>query len=341
MQDFQVPVCFFPTTTLFIDDHHGFILNMVLHVEENFAFRMVASPYDALKYLKEQHREITGLYKHVVNELKSYAKDTPANHACYMSFVAIYSEIYNARRFEEISVLVVDHAMKGMEGLRFCSSIPDTTIKKILLIHSTEEKLAQNAIEARIIDAFVLKDQDDVNHTLLINIHALQTKYFLEMSWGIVKALAIQVPACLSDLKFIDSFAKLRLQHGIIEYYLIDDSGSFLLLDQDARLRCWMVKTAEECEAYYLWAEKHGIESTVLHELQQGKKMPAFLPKDTPSGSWTESWKSILPATRFETMPNYFYSFVEGGFLLDINAVLIKSFHTFLEELDMEELLFR
>lgn len=341
MQDFRVPACFFPTTTLFIDDHHGFILNMVLHGEEDFAFRLVASPYEALKYLKEQHKETTGVYKHVTHELKSYAKDTPANHACYMSFVAIYSEVYNARRFEEISVLVVDHAMKGMEGLRFCGTIPDTVIKKILLIQSVEESLAKDAIEQGIIDAFVFKDQEDAPHSLLKKIHDLQTKYFLEMSWGIEKALAIKAPACLSDLKFIDFFAKLRLHHRIVEYYLIDDSGSFLLLDQDARLSCWMVKTIEECESYYLWAQGHGIEPTLLDELHQGKKMPAFFPKDTPSGSWTESWKSILPATRFETMRSYYYSYVEGGFLLDINPGLIKSFHEFLEELDMEELLFR
>src|SRR3990167_2520174 len=103
MQDFWVPVCFFPTTTLFIDDHHGFILNTVLYMEEDFAFRLAASPYEALKYLKEQRKETSGLYHHVTNELKSYAKDIPANHACYMSFTAIYSEIYHARRFEEIS----------------------------------------------------------------------------------------------------------------------------------------------------------------------------------------------------------------------------------------------
>lgn len=341
MPDFRVPVCFFPTTTLFIDDHQGFILDLVLHVEEHFAFRMVTSPYEALKYLKEQHRDLAGLYKHVVNESKSYALDPPANHHCYMSFVAIYSEIYNARRFEEISVLVVDHAMKGMDGLRFCSTIPDATIKKILLIHSMEEKLAQDAVKNGIIDAFVLKDQADVNQSLLQKIHVLQKQYFLEMSWGITKALAIQVPTCLSDVKFIDFFAKLRARHRTVEYYLIDDSGSFLLMDQDARLSCWMVKTLQECEMYSLWAEQHGIETALLDELRRGKKIPAFFPKDRPSGNWTESWKSILPATPFVIMPHYFYAYVEGGFLLDINSSLIKSFHEFLEELDMEELLFR
>lgn len=341
MLNFKVPVCFFPTTTLFIDDHQGFILDLVLHVEESFAFRMAASPYEALKYLKEQHRDFAGLYQHVGFEGNVKTNNIPANQHCYMNFVALYSEIYNARRFDEISVLVVDQSMQGMNGLRVCSTIPDTSIKKILLIHSVDEGLAQEAVKQGVIDDFVMKDQAHVNQSLLQKIHTLQIQYFLEMSWGIAKALSIQVPACLSDVKFIDFFAKLQTQCRTVEYYLIDDSGSFLLMDQNARLSCWIVKTLEECHMYSLWAEQQGIEMAVLDELRQGKKIPAFFPKDRPSGNWTESWKSILPATPIAVMPQYFYAYVEGGFLLDINSALIKSFHAFLEELDMEELLFR
>ena len=51
----------------------------------------------------------------------------------------------------------------------------------------------------------------------------------------IVRMLSVTSPNCLQDKKFADFFIALCEEKKIVEYYLADNSGSFLLLDEDGR----------------------------------------------------------------------------------------------------------
>ncbi|WBV66098.1 hypothetical protein PGH44_00390 [Legionella pneumophila] len=130
MQHFSIPTCYFPSTAVFVDDSRDFLLNFVLQLDEGLAYRVFDSPFEALDCIKQKRCELELLSERCLSEYTE-AKNCPlTNHTINLDLAAIHAEVYNSRRFSEISVVVVDYAMPGMDGLEFCRRIEDTNIKK-------------------------------------------------------------------------------------------------------------------------------------------------------------------------------------------------------------------
>ena len=221
MQHFSIPTCYFPSTALFLDDSRDFLLNFVLQLDEGVAYRTFNSPRQALDYIHSKRCEQDLVSQHCLTEYTE-AKNCPlTNHTINLDLAAIYAEIYNPHRFSEISVVVVDYAMPGMDGLEFCRRIENSNIKKILLTGQADEKLAIAAFNEGLIHRYIKKS--DVNAAALItkSIYDLQLQYFQTMSDMVVRMLSVTSPNCLRDKKFAQFFSQLRDEKGIVEYYLV------------------------------------------------------------------------------------------------------------------------
>ncbi len=44
MHYFSIPICYFPSTALFVDDSSHFLLNFILQLDENLAYHSFNSP---------------------------------------------------------------------------------------------------------------------------------------------------------------------------------------------------------------------------------------------------------------------------------------------------------
>src|SRR6056297_158781 len=128
----SIEAMYFPTSVLFVDDSRNFLLNFTLQLNEDIAFEVKYSPYEALDIIHA--REQTLLAN---NDPQN--ESTRFNHLTFDSKLAnsaiseIGKEIYNPLRFSEISVVVVDYEMPGMNGLEFISKMENSRIKRILL----------------------------------------------------------------------------------------------------------------------------------------------------------------------------------------------------------------
>ncbi|AHE66069.1 response regulator containing a CheY-like receiver domain and an HTH DNA-binding domain [Legionella oakridgensis ATCC 33761 = DSM 21215] len=206
MQHFSIPACYFPSTVLFLDDSRDFLLNFVLQLDEGVAYRIFDNPNKTLDYIHNKHCELELLNQDGLSEYSDSRRFDLINHTLDLDLAAIHAEVYNPHRFSEISVVVVDYAMPGMNGLEFCRRIENSNIKKILLSGQADEHLAIEAFNEGLIHRYIKKS--DVNAIELItqSIYELQFQYFQAMSDTIVRMLSFMPPRCLQDREFVGFF---------------------------------------------------------------------------------------------------------------------------------------
>ena len=152
----------------------------------------------------------------------------------------------------------------------------------------------------------------------------------------ILRLLSLIPPSCLYDKAFAQFFLKLREENAIVEFYLVDNSGSFLLLDEDANVSFLIVKDGETLSSYHDLAEKMEIDAVLLEQLHQGEKIPGFWQANAGGALSKEGFNGLVPAKRFVSDKTYYYAYLKGNVLFDVHQQKILSFHRYLEELDAE-----
>jgi CheY-like chemotaxis protein len=216
--DVSIPALYFPTTTLFLDDSRDFLLNFVLQLDEEVAYKVFDTPQRVLDYI---HR-------------KRSALDSVRHFAAIESELLVKA-LYDPHRFSEVSVMVVDYVMPGMNGLELCRSIEDKNVKKILLTGQADEKMATAAFREGTIHRYLKKNDPNLVTLITRSMRELQREYFNDISAVILEEAPSVLKALLNDPKFAVFFEQACEKHKIIEYYLIDLTGTFLMLDEDAR----------------------------------------------------------------------------------------------------------
>ena len=338
MQRSSIPTCYFPSTTLFLDDSRDFLLNFVLQLDEGVAYRIFDAPNPALDYIQNKRCELD-LLSH--QALHGYAQGQNPQHAAgnKLALTAIHEEVYNPHRFAEVSVVVVDYAMPGMNGLEFCRCIENNNIKKILLTGQADEKMAIAAFNEGLIHRYIKKSDINAAELITKSIYELQFQYFQAMSEVIARTLSVATPASIYDKKFVQFFEQLCAEHNIIEYYLADSSGSYFMLDEDANTSFLIVKNEEDILRDYEWARENGASEELLVQLASGEKIPSNWQAQTVHSGLNQWISCLIPAQKLVLDETYYYAYLQGNVLFDVRQPKILSYHRYLEELDAEELL--
>jgi len=324
---------------LFVDDSRDFLLNFVLQLDEGLAYRIYDSPFEALESIKQKHYELEKLNQRCASEYTE-AKNCPlTNYTVNLDLAAIHAEVYNPHRFSEVSVVVVDYAMPGMNGVEFCRQLESPNIKKILLTGQADESVAIQAFNDGLIHRYVKKSDPNVANLITDNIEQLQQQYFLDMSATVLKLLAMSSPTCLNDENFSRFFKQLRQEKGIVEFYLADNSGSFLLLDDDANISFLIMRSEADMKLYYDLALDNGAPESVLEHLSKREKLPCFWQANDLVTEWDEWATYLLPANKITSNENYYYAYIEGTVLFNVKQEKLLSYHRYLDEIDAEELM--
>jgi len=241
MQQISIPVCYFPGTALFVDDSRDFLLNFVLQLDESLAYRVYDSPFDAIEHIDKTQGERQMISQRCLWEYKEHKQQGHNDPALR----ALHSDVYNPHRFSDVSVVVVDYAMPGMDGLEFCRRINNSHIRKILLTGKADEKLAIEAFNEGLIHRYIHKSDPHAAELITRSVFELQWQYFQDMSQIIERSLSLDSPACFQDKAFVNFFRRFREEKGIVEFYQADKSGSLMLLDDDANVSFLIVKSAK------------------------------------------------------------------------------------------------
>jgi CheY-like chemotaxis protein len=323
VEHFLPAVCYFPTTVLLIDDNRKFLTNIILDLDCTRAiYQSYDDPVEALDFLVKQYQP-----NPIAKKCIRYPRDNDLDHYTVdVDVRAIHKEIYNPKRFSEISVIIVDYAMPRMTGLELCEALKDTPYKKIMLTCEADENLAVKAFNAGIIDRFVRKDADNFNALINETIFDLQKIYFRELSkelvFGLTKNTA-HAAKFLTDPIFMKFFEEVCEKFKISEYYLMDGSGSFVFLDNKGTPRWLAVKNSEEMRELYEFARDEDAPHEILEILLSKEKIPYFHSDEelqTPPSKWNNFLHKAQKLVG-ERGNNYFYSLITNSKNYTLGAV--------------------
>ena len=86
-------------------------------------------------------------------------------------------------------------------------------------------------------------------NVIMNNIQELQENYFITLTdIALSKTNNSNVLSTIEDPVFTDLFNKICKKNQIIEYYLLDEQGSYLLLDKNKKITWLIVKKKLKCK---------------------------------------------------------------------------------------------
>ncbi|HVV67818.1 MAG TPA: response regulator [Gammaproteobacteria bacterium] len=321
----HIPALYHPTQILLLDDDAEFINSLSLSLADQFKCRLFTSPELAQQFLLDNHHWQQALRAKYVQMNEEEFSQFSVN----IEIFNIHLEMFNPKRFERAGILVVDYDMPSMNGLEVArilrSKLP---IKIILLTGEADQNTAVEAFNQREIDRFLLKSHPDYHTQLVRYINELQQDYFAEISAAVLEPLIVQENHPLQDNHYRELFENLKIKHQIIEYYLLDDSGSFLMLNTNAEPTWLIARTPADMALFYdMAAIERKIPKKILASLANKTKL-ICLPPDSrvvpPFSDWF-----IQDATSLSDGKIY-YCVIVGWYGHNSLSQPITSYHTFL-----------
>ncbi len=334
----QIACCYFPTNIVFVDDGEDYLDSLRLNLDESLSYSFYYKPLDALKFLKEEYKPNPFIKKWMLNlkettlELGELEEKELTHSYISVDLSTTHKEIYSPSRFDEISLIVVDYSMPELSGIEFCRQLANIPAKKIMLTGQAGYKIGVQALNEGLIDRFITKDEEDFTEILNSAIDELQEQYFQDISKVIIENLSTNPHCCLGDPTFIDFFNKFREENNIIESYLVNDTGSFLMLDLEGNPSWLVVKSERNMDCLYDSAYANHGPDDIVNDVKNKKKL-LFLFKEEDEGfDSVEEWRKYLhPATEIVGKNNkYYYSFIKGPSVYNITPEKIASYKNYL-----------
>jgi CheY-like chemotaxis protein len=273
----RLPICSYPTTTILVDDNERFLMQMNNFLQaHNFYCNFYSDPKDALNFLNKNYA-----INPFINRCMTVDPDRNIDSfTIAFDFRKIHHEIYNPQRYEQISVIIVDYAMPQQDGLAMCKQINDELSLKLLLTGEVGSSLAVEAFNEGAINKFVRKGALDLPDILIKNLYELQQLYFINLSDAVftrtINDSYQQLPICLNDPLFITLFNDVCSKNQITEYYLLDEHGSFLMLNAQGKPSWLLVKSETDMQGICEQANEQHSKSHIVRALQSREVIPYF-----------------------------------------------------------------
>ncbi len=329
MRKNRLNICYYPTSLILVDDNKKFLQSLRLGLSD-YSCYFYENPKKALDFLNDSYKYEPFINRSLLSEEDNHVEQPVAG----LNIKKIHHEIYNSSRYEEISVLLADYSMPYKNGSEFCKEIQSKYLQKVMLTGEASNELAIAAFNEGIINKFILKSSIGFLNVIMNNIQELQENYFITLTdIALSKINKNNILAIIEDPVFIELFNNLCKKHQIVEYYLLDEQGSYLLLDKNKKMKWLIVKKESEMKNLINFAAFEEAPEPILNALQNRDKLPYFhteIELNKPPSEWEEY---LYPAIKLHGKELYYYSFIDDLTPLNMEMEKILSYSNFLDNL--------
>jgi len=291
-----IPAFYFPTTVSFVDDNFTFLEGLLLALsKKTYSCSLFTDPLRLKNLIKEEC--------HIRYDIANLIEIKNPSSLNYLNIPIDLEKIINLleekKRYYLRGVLVVDYDMPQLNGFELLESIdPKGFFYKILLTSEADESMAINALNKGRIQAYIKKS--DLN--LLANLEEMieigQWKFFesqTQFMQDLTKVQGIDTALCFSDSIFINFFKDLIQKKEIIEWYLLDSTGSFLLVNKRGNAFVLYVQNEDQLNFFKMESEdacKGLISENQMMKIQNNEQIFCFIPREGSSLPEFEEWGS-------------------------------------------------
>jgi CheY-like chemotaxis protein len=270
-----LPIYQHPTMTVLVDDSPSFLHSLRYQLGPAFPSIGFSETGAAIGWLRHHGATPAALATLLSPSVDTYTlAPQPYNIALHVEQVCGIR--LQAERFLTPSVLVVDYAMPGMDGIQFCETVRDLPCRKILLTGVADERVAIEAFNRGLIDRYVRKSDVHALDRLEAELTQLQEAYFLAQSESLRMLLSLYDYSFVNDPAISALVRELGARHRIVEHYLFKTPSGFLMYDRDARPWLLAVETEHGMNAHFEIALDGGAPRSLLEALEQRRVVPNF-----------------------------------------------------------------
>jgi CheY-like chemotaxis protein len=283
---------FFPTRALILDDNEQFLDAAIASVSQSkVSYKVCIDPYAALNYINSVYKG----RKWIDDYLSAQEEEEYQHKMLDLNVIDIHKKIYDQRRFETLTTIIVDYDMPMMSGKSFLEKISHIDIPKILFTGVADEKCAVDLFNRGMIDAFIIKEGYKSFKELGDICVRHQQEYLTKINKTIESFLlpAKTFSTLLTDKNYIAIVTNIIKEKGICEVYLLESYGSLLLVDKDGKVFLCFFQDEDMFESNLGLAEDEGVSLDIIGSLRNREKTFCFYEEETiivppEKGDWSK-----------------------------------------------------
>ena len=171
-----------------------------------------------------------------------------------------------------------------------------------------------DAFNHGLIDKFIGKDNPNLCEKLCEYVRELNYQFFFDFSKPLLKNLEADQMTIFQDPLFIHFFQQYCIENNMVEFYLINKQGSFLLINQKNEKSYFIVMSKKNIDYFieHNSTPHDSIKTNLLHRMQQGELLPFFESDKTCADIPSEALRPYFyPARSLPGRDTYFYAIIK------------------------------
>jgi len=303
---------FHPTQIVFVDDDSGFLSWFSRGLDLRAPLRRYQSPARLLDDLAFA-RIPTRIDLDCWSNPRTREHSDGLQQLLGLNETQILRRLFNPRRFDVLSVAVVDYAMPEMDGVELLRRIESLPCRKILLTGQADDSVAVDAFNEGLIDYFASKAAPGLTRLIRRQILRFQRDFIADASALVRQALRTEHGRTWDDEVFCALLEEISARHGFVEYYAVGDPAEgFLLVDDEARGRLLLTFSAASIEAQFTAARLSGAPDEVLDRLAQEAVTTYFPAEYANQVLDAQAWHdACVPLHPFPNRSDRFYALLD------------------------------
>lgn len=277
-----LPVCYFPTKKMIVDDNQAFVQSLMLKFCKE-SYEIYNHPDAALQFLNNDYH--TALPVSALLKADTNMMDDKGQSLININIDAI-SQYVKTSSSQEISVIFVDYHMPHMTGVEFLSQIQHLPMKKVLFTAEQNFRLAIDAFHAGLIDGYLRKEDEDFLEQFEKMQKEMELQYFTRLSEIIAGSGEC---GYLQNESLKNSFLRFLNAQHCASYSITDLQGNFECEDNANKKHHVLIRRKDQLEELASVAEEDGARLETINKIRSGQVIPYFGNKpywQVPGSEW-------------------------------------------------------